>query len=152
MVSMAMCIWFREVPFHVEELCLPRNGESGKGVHSEDRGSYGGPPQLCPHSSSGLPGRDICFSSKGLSHTNPGDDISANPSSVFHRRSLLQGEGTLAPHTGPRSLATLTWFHGFPGGRCSSEDETHPLLLQQEILMNFDVPMVTTLGRSVWWR
>lgn len=104
------------------------------------------------HSSSGLPGRDICFSSKGLLHTNPSDDISANPSSMFHRRSLLQGEGTLAPHTGPRSLATLTWFHGFPGGRCSSEDKPHPLLLQQEILMNFDVPMVTTLGGSGWWR
>lgn len=129
MVAMAMCVWFREVPYHVEEPCLPRDGESGKEVHSEDRGSHGGPPQLCPHSSAGLPGRDICFSSKGLSHTNPGGDTSIKPSSIFHRQSLLQGEGTLAPYTGPSSLATLTWFHGFLGGQCSSEDESHPLLL-----------------------
>ena len=116
MVAMAMCVWFREVPYHVEELCLPRDGESGKEVHSEDRGSHGGPPQLCPHSSAGLPGRDICFSSKGLSHTNPGGDTSVNPAACF-TGGVSARRGDFGPTYWPQQpgyTRTVPWVLGWP--------------------------------------
>lgn len=107
--------------------CLPQLQESGC-VHSEDRGSHAvDHSQSCPHLISRTARRDICFSSKGLLHTNPGDDTSKF-SSMFHRQSLLQGEGTLAPHTGPSSSHS----HEPMVAGALSEDEPHPLLLHEQ--------------------